>query len=124
MFIRDYSISNSSVIRFTPIKHTDIYHNFCTNRASIVRQFRGDQDYLTDWFKRTGGKHWWPWNWCMSYKWEIMHGGTRHGSPAVRYPEDYFQPDLPWVVPTDTSIVVFHGKPDPYETEFGVEYTV
>lgn len=123
MFIKDYPVSNSSVIRFTPRLHHDIYTNFDSNWSAIARQFRGDQDYLTDWF-RTRTKHWWPRDWCMSYKWEIMHGGTRHGSPAVRYPEDYFQPDEPWVIPADCSIVVFHGKPDPYDTDFGLHYTI
>ena len=55
----------------------------------------------------------------MSYKWEILHGGTRVGGPDVKYPEDYLQPNEKHVVPKDCSIVVFHGTPDPYETNFG-----
>jgi hypothetical protein len=59
----------------------------------------------------------------MSYKWEILHGGTKHGGTTVTYPNDYFQPDIEWLDPQDCSIVVFHGNPDPWETHFGNLHT-
>jgi len=118
-FIRDYPVSNSSVMRFTPGQFSEIHKYFEANYPAIVRQFRGDQDYITWWFKTHEGLVWWPWNWCMSYKWEILHGGSRHGGTEVKHPQDYLQPDEEWVIPEDCSVVVFHGNPDPYETHFG-----
>ena len=121
-FIDTYPVSNSSVIRFDPAKYTDIYNTFVENPQKIIRQYRGDQDYITAYFKERNDKQWWPKEWAMSYKWEIKHGGTRVGGLDVKYPDDYIQPDLPEVIPEPCSIVVFHGKPDPYETEFGKRY--
>jgi hypothetical protein len=123
-FIRDYPVSNSSVIRFPVNEYTAICEHFNSNWQQISQQFRGDQDYITHWFKSHTGKTWWPTNWCMSYKWEILHGGTKHGSPRITYPQDYLQPDVEWVIPDDCSIVVFHGAPDPYETHFGKRHTL
>tara|TARA_R110000868_G_scaffold392235_1_gene662767 strand:- start:381 stop:1127 length:747 start_codon:yes stop_codon:yes gene_type:complete len=120
-FKSEYTVSNSSVIRFCPSVDYAIYANFDANRQSIMRKFRGDQDYITDWFRdKSDSIAWWPREWAMSYKWEILHGGSKHGNPTIVYPTDYINPDMPWVVPDECSIAVFHGKPDPYETNFGI----
>jgi len=118
-FLRDYVVSNSSLIKFKPKDHHNIYTHFVNNITSVIRQFRGDQDYLTWWFKGNDNKVWWPKDWAMSYKWEILHGGTTHGGTNVQYPKDYRYPESTWVVPDECSLVVFHGKPNPYDTEFG-----
>tara|TARA_B100002019_G_scaffold291599_1_gene312227 strand:+ start:3548 stop:4261 length:714 start_codon:yes stop_codon:yes gene_type:complete len=118
-FIETYPVSNSSVMRFDPGSTRDMYSHFISDIPKHLRQFRGDQDYVTDWFKHRPGKSWWPREWAMSYKWEIKHGGTRVGGLDVKYPDDYLQPDQEEVVPDACSIVVFHGKPDPYDTFFG-----
>ena len=60
----------------------------------------------------------------MSYKWEIVHGGSRRGGPDLEHPRDYYQPDVPWVIPTDCCVVVFHGQPMMSETEFGTQYRI
>tara|TARA_B100001057_G_scaffold494387_1_gene590869 strand:- start:111 stop:851 length:741 start_codon:yes stop_codon:yes gene_type:complete len=117
-FIAEYPVSNSSVMRFNPQDNTEIFEYFDQNLKDIVRRFRGDQDYLTWWFK-TRESYWWPRDWAMSYKWEILHGGTKHGGTTVTYPNDYLQPDIEWLDPEDCSIVVFHGNPDPWDTHFG-----
>ena len=119
-FISDYPVSNSSVMRFDPDQHHEIHRNFDQNWHAVIRQFRGDQDYLTNWFKTHEGMQWWPREWCMSYKWEILHGGSKHGGQTVRYPEDYYQPEVDWIVPEQCSVVVFHGKPMLYDTHFGM----
>ena len=118
-FLPDYPVSNSSIMRFTPSTVADLYLKFVENPEKIIRSYRGDQDFITDYFKKRTDSVWWPRNWAMSYKWEILHGGTRVGGPDVKYPEDYLQPNEKHVVPKDCSIVVFHGTPDPYETNFG-----
>ena len=121
-FIRDYPVSNSSVVRFNPKDHTAIYDYFEKNQHAVMKQFRGDQDYITWWFKERE-KHWWVEDWAMSYKWEILHGGTKHGGTDIRHPNDYLQPDKEWIIPDNCSIVVFHGKPDPMDTYFGKLHT-
>jgi hypothetical protein len=121
-FIETYPVSNSSVMRFDPTKYIDIYNTFIENPQKIIRQHRGDQDYITAYFKERTDKVWWPKTWAMSYKWEIKHGGSRIGGLDVKYPEDYYQPNFTEVIPNPCSIVVFHGKPDPYETDFGKKY--
>ncbi len=122
-FIPEYPVSNSSVMRFNPEHYRELHTRFEQERDSILRKFRGDQDYLTDWFKTRPGKLWWPHDWCMSYKWEIVHGGTRRGGPDLEFPSDYLQPDTNWVVPNTCCVAVFHGKPEVYDTEFGTHYT-
>jgi hypothetical protein len=109
-------------MRFNPQDNTEIFEYFDQNLKDIVRRFRGDQDYLTWWFK-TRESYWWPRDWAMSYKWEILHGGTKHGGTSVTYPNDYLQPDIEWLDPEDCSIVVFHGNPDPWDTHFGNLHT-
>lgn len=123
-FIRDYPVSNSSVMRFTPSIHSELYTQFNDDGGRFIQQFRGDQDFITHYYKTHTGKTWWPQEWCMSYKWEVLHGGTKHGGTNIVHPRDYLQPDVEWVVPTQCSIVVFHGKPDPYDTHFGKLHTV
>jgi len=122
-FISNYPVSNSSVIRYDPKQYTKIYSDFVEDRTNIIRKYRGDQDYLTEWFRTRDDCVWWPRAWCMSYKWEIVHGGSRRGGPDIEYPKDYLQPDIDWLLDSDCSIAVFHGKPMPYETEFGRAYT-
>ena len=114
----DYPVSNSSVMRFDPTKHVDMYTEFSKNMQQHMRQYRGDQDFITKWFEDKD-KVWWPKYWTQSYKWEILHGGSRHGGTTIRYPDDYYKPYMEYEIPNDCSIVVFHGKPDPYDTDFG-----
>ena len=118
-FIKNYPISNSSIMRFNANKYQDIYNKFVENPQKHIRQYRGDQDYITAYFKERDDSAWWPKEWAMSYKWEIQHGGCRVGGLDVKYPDDYYQPDHKHIVPDECSIVVFHGKPDPYDTTFG-----
>jgi hypothetical protein len=106
-------------MRFDSEKHSKIYTDFIDNPNKIMRQYRGDQDYVTAYLKERTDYAWWPTEWAMSYKWEIQHGGSLVGGPNLRYPEDYIQPEHTEVVPEACSIVVFHGSPDPYDTNFG-----
>ena len=123
MWIPNYPVSNSSIIRFDPKKHQKVFHDF--KPETTPKSFRGDQDYLTWWFKDKPVHAWWPRDWAMSYKWELLHGGAKHGSPGVQDdPQNYLQPDTREVIPNDCSIAVFHGLPDPYETDFGKDHFI
>ena len=117
-FVPDYPISNTSVMRWTPQQTANLFSEFESNRQHITRKFRGDQDFVTYHLKQHGDSRYWPRDWAMSWKWEIKHGGSNNGGMEIA-PEDYHDLSQPWIIPHDCSIVVFHGKPDPYETELG-----
>lgn len=121
-FIPDYPVLNSSLIRFEPGKTGELFEYFLENKEIIMRKFRGDQDYLTDYFKEHAYVKW-PKQWAMSYKWEILHGGATYGGPDIK-PEQYHNLDTPYILPDDCSIVVFHGKPDPSETFIGEKFFI
>jgi hypothetical protein len=118
-FIPDYPVSNSSIMRFDSEEHHKLYYDFIGNPNKIMRQYRGDQDYITAYLKERTDYAWWPTVYAMSYKWEILHGGSKMGGPNIKHPDDYYYPEYDTVLPDSCSIVVFHGKPDPYDTNFG-----
>ena len=120
-FIPDYPVCNSSIMRFNSTLHYHLYNYFVANSQKVMRQYRGDQDYITAYLKDREDKVLWPKQWAMSYKWEIQHGGSKAGGPTLRYPDDYHCPEQEYIVPEECSIAVFHGKPDPYDTVFGQE---
>ena len=95
---KDYHVSNSSIMLFDHSKYTKYWDEFNTNMKEIMRQFRGDQDYLTARLA-TENKKWWPWHWTISYRWEYLEGKAH----------------------PDNSIVVFHGKPKPHELNWELE---
>ena len=120
-FISHYHVSNSSIMCWTPGLHTTakMYAHYVAHRDQHRKQFRGDQDYVTAWFKERADKlSWFPKDWAMSYKWEILHGGARVGGLNIEYPRDYYNPEIDYYEPPELSIAVFHGKPDPQETEY------
>lgn len=128
-WIPDYTVSNSSIMYWHAPTYYDIWDNFYNNTKEITQKYRGDQDYITWYFKDRTDIVWWPKSWAMSFKWEIFRGGllqagtglTRDGKwPAE--PDLYAYPEQPWIVPEDCSVVVFHGQPDPWETEFGKQH--
>ena len=124
-FARDYPVSNSSVIRFEPRNQdtVSLYKLFANNRDHWIKQFRGDQDYITHYWKDRPGMCWWPREWAMSWKWELKHGGAHHGRPKIEAHE-YNNLDIPYIIPEDCSIVVFHGYPGPYETDWGEQQLI
>ena len=115
---------NSSVFKMKTGSLSFVYDKFMENAPMNMRRFHGDQDWIYDMLKDRQ-KDWvfWPDQWIMSYKWEILHGGVKHGCTEVTWPNDYYQPDVNWVIPQDCSVVVYHGKPSPYDTQFGTVYT-
>jgi hypothetical protein len=120
-FVPNYPISNSSIMRWTPDQTVSIYQRFLDNRETLVRKFRGDQDYITHHLKTYGSSKYWPPTWAMSWKWEIEHGGSNNGGMKIAE-EDYYDFERPWIIPSDCVIVVFHGNPGPYETELGKQH--
>lgn len=102
-----YDRSNSSIVKFTPSIAEDIFNSYTVNAIQNTRKFRGDQDYFDDYIK---DKVWWPKKWAMSWKWEIYNGGMIETN-SNRYYKNFTS------IEEDTSILVFHGKPDPHDVD-------
>jgi hypothetical protein len=125
-WIKHYAVSNTSVMCFHAPNYYKIFKDFKADIQGNIKKFRGDQDYITEWFKDRDDIKWWPDTWCQSFKWECYRGGLiesgtgldEHGKwPA--HPSKYAYPDQPWIVDPQCSLVVFHGDPDPWITDFG-----
>lgn len=113
----NYAVSNSSVMKWYAPNQYNMYQQYNTDRESGKVRVAGDQNWITEYYNKHTGKVWWPRDWIMSYKWELEKGGLK---PRDR--NSHNAPDQQWVVPDDCCVAVFHGKPDPYDTEFGKKY--
>ena len=129
-WIPTYNVCNSSVMRWNTGLHRYIWDNFVSNRAENIRKYRGDQDFVTHAIKDREYTLW-PKEWAMSFKWEVFRGGliksgtglANDGSwPAE--PNMYHNPDQPWLLDPNTSIVVFHGRPEPTVTDFWKQHSL
>ena len=91
---KNFSVSNSSIIKWRPETAHYIWHQFKDQIHEITTKYRGDQDYLT---KIIGtNKTWWPLDYACSFKWEWL--------TKPEYMEPY--------------VLVFHGKPKPEDFKF------
>lgn len=105
-FSKNISSCNSSVMSWRNNSMSHLYSKFAENMQFTVHKYRGDQDYIHDETKNS--QTWWPTQWAMSWKWEILHGGQIHPHGAYRSPE-------PYIIPDDIRLIVCHGKPNPHE---------
>lgn len=96
---------NSSVFRLKIGARKDQYHEFINNRSNITKRMHGDQDWM---YRYCKPYHYWPEEWVQSYKWEMR--GRQHLG-MINGQRDFID-DLPPKILQDTSIAVFHGKPD------------
>jgi hypothetical protein len=98
----------SAVLRWDTNTNTDIWSNL-ENDLLLSTKFRGDQDYL--WFYYKDRIKFFPREWIQSYKWEVRDRselsriGNRWQFRNTRNPD----------INLDTSILAFHGSPDPHE---------
>ena len=104
--IPEYQVSNSSVMMFEANSYIKFYRDFVDNKSIIINKFKGDQDWLTS--KLGEDRSWWPKKWAMSYKWEVLNGGLKHMGTQT------YNSNVT-VVDPETSILVFHGSPNPSE---------
>lgn len=103
----NYKRSNSSIVKFTPGIANDIFNEYFINSIQHVRKFRGDQDYFDEYVK---DKVCWPKKWAMSWKWEVYNGGMVESNSNKYYKNVT-------TIEDETSMLVFHGKPDPHEVQ-------
>lgn len=100
---------NSSCMIWHTVKFQHVWRDFCQhNIHAITRQHQGDQDYLN----RVIGeqeRRFLPEEKLRSWRWEVKDGGMDFKKKTYR------RPDAGSVIPINTDIIVFHGRPKPHE---------
>jgi hypothetical protein len=91
---------NSSVYRFEAGAHEDILERFLLDHASIRREVRNEQEYISRELHRQGILRYWPPEWCVSFKYGCM----------APFPINWFRSPR---IPDGARIVIFHGHPNP-----------
>ncbi len=133
-WIKDYTVCNSSVMRWHAPSWYRMYDEFVENMESYIKDMAGDQDFITQYLKQHS-KVWWPTEWAMSFKWELYKGGLiqagagmfQSADGVLSWPADkskYAVPNTPWVIPSECSVAVFHGDPNPWDTDFYQHYRI
>ncbi len=100
---------NSSVMWFNTELYRHIYTEFDSkNITKSVGKFHGDQDYIHT--KVCGNKlRYFDSELVQSYKWQVKEGGYNFTK------RQHFKPgEITWPS-SNTSILVFHGSPNPHE---------
>lgn len=103
-FSKKVSHCNSSIMGWKDSSLDWLHKKFSSNIQGIVKDHRGDQDFIQAECKDQFV--WWPTEWAMSWKWEIKGGGMNR--PHGEYLSEY-----PYIIPVDTRIIVCHGHPNP-----------
>lgn len=93
--------AQSSVFGFCPGTIEDIYGDFARDPLAVIETFRNDQTYLTH---RVKQRSYWPAGFCVSFK----------RSCTKYFPINLLLPTIRQ--PRKARIIVFHGKPRPWET--------
>lgn len=94
---------NTSAFRFPVGKYTHIFNDFQENPDRILSAYRIEQLYIS---REIGEMVFWPELWCASFKHTLM----------PRWPLNFFKAPM---LPTETRIVAFTGKPDQDEAMRG-----
>lgn len=102
----DRFVGNTSVFRFNAGQHPQVLEEFTRDFDAIRRRVRNEQEYVSHWFHARRSLHYWPEEWCPSFKHDCVAWG----------PASYFStPQLP----QGARIVVFHGLPKPEDAIAG-----
>ena len=101
-FIRKDSTGNSSVYRFEMGKFFDVLEYFQQNFTEIQSKYRNEQEYLSDMMAKKNCLKYWPVDWCRSFK---RHCIRRFSFVVAR----------DTLIPINSRVIVFHGKPDPHD---------
>lgn len=99
----------SAVMKWPAGKFSDIWETLEKN-LHFTKKFRGDQDWI--WHLHSKNIKFYPKEWIISYKWEARNlselyrdSDRRMKFKTVRNP----------TIPKETSVLAFHGSPDPHE---------
>lgn len=92
---RGKRIGNSSVFRFEPGAHINVYEKFMSDPQKIMSTIDNSQTFTS---RNVGELTWWPEEWVRSFKFHCLPWGPlRLLRPAS--------------LPAGTRIVAFHGRP-------------
>ncbi len=91
------SVGNSSVFRMEMGEHSDILAEFVRDPVAAQTSFKISQQFMSHELDKRGLLHYWPKEWCVSFK--------NHCIP--RYLKSYFQDPF---IPEGAKIVVFAGN--------------
>ena len=91
------NIGNTSCFRLQIGKYKSIFEKFQRNPEKYWRKYHIEQIFLS---KQIKNQIFWPTDWCKSFKHDLL----------PRWPLRLWKPAI---LPKETSIVAFTGKPDP-----------
>jgi hypothetical protein len=99
---------NSSVMYFNTEKFRYVWSEFKKNGEHWMNRLHGDQNYIDRQIPKST-KQFFDINRVKSYKWECLDGGWDNNTRRHRTPGSGTS------IPNDTTVLVFHGKPNPDE---------
>jgi hypothetical protein len=97
---------NSSIMWFNTAQFAYVFANY---NIDIPTKFRGDQDYINS-IVPYDQKQYMDSEKVRSWRWEILDGGLNF---KTRLP---YAPNAGPLIPTNTSVMVFHGVPKPSDS--------
>lgn len=101
---------NSSMMWWNVPTYSHVWHKFLQgNVGQISRQYPGDQDYIAQAIDRNQQRFFHD-RYFQSYRWQSLNGGFDFGK------RQYRNPGVGVSVTSDTSVIVFHGRPNPHES--------
>lgn len=101
---------NSSVMWWDTRQYSFIWENVASQElSSLMLRHHGDQDFISE-IVPYDQRRFFNTDWVKSWRWECLDGGfnfqlRKHRTPGVGTS-----------IGTDTSIMIFHGKPKPKDT--------
>lgn len=98
------NIGNTSCFRFPVGKYEFIFKKFQQNPNVILKKYHIEQIYISEEIK---DQVFWPSDWCKSFKHNLL----------PKWPYRIWKPAL---LPRETSLVAFTGKPDPDDVVKGI----
>lgn len=103
----DWNGINSSVMVWDTTKFQHVWHQFSqSNFGKIVKQYPGDQDYITAAIDPVNRRYFDP-DAVQSWRWQVNNGGLNMQTRTHRIP------GAGAVVTPGLKIVIFHGRPKP-----------
>lgn len=106
----NYSI-NSSIMWFDTERYYSVWQNFTKQPIDrLIGLYHGDQDYITDVIP-FADQGFLDKNFIKSWRWQCLDGGYNFTQRR------FLAPNTGTIIPPETSVMIFHGKPKPNEVQ-------